>query len=185
MGTSRSPTFGTDVALKGYIKIAGQWRTMTGGYVKIAGQWRTINDQYSKVVGRWRHTEEPPPSLSPGTYILGASSYYMPASTSGYALFDTTEYRGRITQVTARISWGSPLIVGIDLSVTGRGSGNFYRWLDLTQDWDNRTIDHRIDTFDAGAVTEFNNGTATGFTFANSNAVGNYIKNVQLKIVIS
>ena len=177
------------MGIESYVKVAGAWRTVTGMPVKVAGQWRTATDHYVKVNGRWRpNPEEPPlPGPGPGYYQLSATSLYLPdPGTTGYAEFNTTEYRGSISEIYSVISWGSPLIVGITLTASGRPNNNYYRSYSLTQDWDNRTISHRIDTFDASSLTDFNSGAAIGFNFGgDSNIIGRYMKNVQLGLTIS
>ena len=181
--------------LTGYAKVAGDWKELTGkGWVKVSGVWRVMLEdnlkQYMKVEGDWKTYDPvapPPVGPTPGTYILSPTALYLPdPGTSGYAEFNTSAYRGYINNVQCRITWGSQLIVGITLNISGRHNGNFYRNLPLTQDWDNRTIDHGVSSYDSSAITDFNNGAAIGFNFGgDSNIIGRYMKYAKLKIGVS
>ena len=165
-----------------HAKVGGDWKVGTDLFVKVGGDWKTVNDQYDKVNGIWRSTDTPA-VIPPGVYILSAISQDL-VGTSGFSDFDTLEYQGRITEIRLRASWKGNLVNGIDIGVTGRTSGNFYRNITTDDTWENRTIDHRIDTFDAASLTEFNNGTATGFSYSGIGALENTWSNVQLNLTI-
>lgn len=38
----------------GKVKVAGQWKQITGNWVKVAGQWKQIANAYTKVNGEWK-----------------------------------------------------------------------------------------------------------------------------------
>lgn len=125
--------------------------------------------------------------LPPGDYVLGATSLSIPTSTTGgLAEFNTVPYRGRINAVRMRISWRS-IPSGQGISVSGRPNGNFYRTITSDSTWSNRTIDHRIDTFDATSITDFNTGAAIGFSFSNTGnlILSTMMTNVQLRLTIA
>ena len=124
--------------------------------------------------------------LPPGDYVLPATALSIPSSnTGGLAEFDTVPYRGRINAVRMRISWRS-IPSGSNLSVSGRPNNNFYRNITLDNTWSNRTIDHRIDTFDATSITDFNSGAAIGFNFSHTNLLlSSIMTNVQLRLTIA
>lgn len=178
-----------------FVKVQGVWRAPNSGdpnhsYVKVNGVWRAnngadTNAKYVKVQGQWRaiSTSNPPPG--PGDYVLGPTSINIPTSTTGgYASFNTTEYQGAISEIRMRISWRS-IPQGSDLSVSGRPNNNFYRTITLDNSWSNRTIDHRIDTFDATSLTDFNSGAATGFNFSHESLIlSSIMTNVQLRLTI-
>jgi len=179
-----------------FVKVFGVWRAPNPGdsnhsYVKVNGAWRgnnpgDTNAKYVKVFGQWRATETSNPPPSPGEYILGATSLSIPTSTSGgLAEFNTAEYQGFISEIRMRISWRS-IPSGQNISVSGRPTSNFYRTITSDTSWSNRTIDHRIDTFDAGSLTEFNNGSAIGFNFSNTGTLilSTMMTNVQLRLTI-
>lgn len=161
-----------------YVKVAGVWKNVATPYVKVAGVHKAVDTAYVKVAGAWDVAFSGVPPLAPGTYVLPTT-----AGGGGFAFVeaDTTPYRGRITAVVVRISYGSP-VVGIVTSVTGRPNGNFYRNITGDNSWSNRTISHRCDTFDPTALTDFNNGDAIGFTFGNMQASHN---NSQVELTIS
>lgn len=177
-----------------YVKVGGVWRPSTGSdemYVKVGGAWRTVLDHYVKVNGRWRQQSAAAPPLPGGTYVLSAQSLYLPSAATGYATFNTAEYQGKtFVGLWARISWRSA--TGLDneaIATSGRPNGNFYRTINNDgNEWDGRTIDHRIDTFDASSLTDFSSGAATGFTFTDNGPpknLGASISNVQLVLQIT
>lgn len=171
--------------VEAYAKVAGQWRSVPEAYVKVAGQWRTVTDQYVKVNGIWREVTTPqPPTPSPGTYILSPTSLFLGSETSGYALFDTSFYRGHISEIRARVSYSGFSSTGFQFSWYGRPSGTYYRQTDVTTP--NNTIDHRIDTFNASSLTQFNNGSATGFTITKpaGTLISTWITYVRLNLTI-
>lgn len=163
--------------MPGFVKVAGVWRDLDTPTVKVAGTWRTVDTAWVKVGGVWREWFSGVPPLAPGTYVLPTT-----AGGGGFAFVeaDTTPYRGRITELRVRITYGSP-VVGISTSVSGRPNGNFYRNITGDNSWSNSTIRHRIDTWDATSLTDFNNGDAFGFTFANIQASHN---NSQVEVTI-
>ena len=90
-----------------HVKVAGAWRTIDNTYIKVAGAWKVAasNEVWVKVNGSWR--QEVDQGLPAGQYTLSASSKSIPSSvtSSAWALFDTTQYVGRITQADAQISY--------------------------------------------------------------------------------
>lgn len=42
------------VEAKGWVKVDGTWRQITGRWVKVNGQWRQVVGQWVKVDGQWR-----------------------------------------------------------------------------------------------------------------------------------
>jgi hypothetical protein len=38
----------------GKVKVAGQWKQITGNWVKVAGQWKQITNAYTRVAGEWK-----------------------------------------------------------------------------------------------------------------------------------
>ncbi len=181
-----------------FVKVFGVWRAPNPGdtnesYVKVAGQWRgnnpgDTNPQYVKVFGQWRAVEDSNPPPSPGDYVLGATSIFLGTNGTGYAEFDTTEYRGSISEIRARLSWTDFALTDPTLNLSGRPSGNFYRNVaNIDDEFNGRTIDHRIDTFDASSLTEFNSGAAIGFNITHPDGpsfISTVINNVQLRLTI-
>ncbi len=101
--------------------------------------------------------------LPPGTYILPPISLSLPPTegADAFAMFNTSIYQGRITEVYARISWG---IAGArPCNVRGRLSGTSYRNISEDFGFANRTIDHRLDTFSTSVLPQFNDGSAEGY----------------------
>ena len=150
--------------MPGYVKVAGVWELIDTPSVKVAGTFQEADTAYVKVGGAWKvwHTGVPP--LAPGQYTLPTTAG---GGGSSFVEADTTPYRGRITEVRVLISWDQ-LISGPSISVTGRPNGNFYRNIVFDQSWSFRSIFHRIDTWDATSLTDFNNGDAIGFTYGGS-----------------
>ena len=190
------------MAFKGYAKIEGIWRDLTSsGYVKVNGVWRKfVLDnlrQWYKIEGQWRTLDDdggtlpPPIGPVPGTYYLNPTSQYLPVSGSGYAEFNTAAYRGFITVVQVQIAWGnfffqpgSPSV----FSASGRASGTFYRNFTLEKsEWANRTILHGISSFNASAITQFNNGSAIGFNYSDPSLSGldQLVRNTRLVLTVS
>ena len=147
---------------------------------------------YGKVNGSWREVYPGsgiPPDLPPGEYTLGASSIFLDTSGVGFAEFVTDDYRGRIIEIRCILSWTNTSLVNTTISTRGRPSNTFYRDIDNNnQEWNGRTISHRIDTFNASSLTEFNNGSAIGFNLeltSDPNFLSTVIHNVQLGLTIS
>ena len=121
----------------------------------------------------------------PGEYILSPYSQSWPTSSNtGWALFHTERFRGRITKVSARISWsslGSP-----NSNVSGRPSGTFYRSIARDSGWANRTITHDLG---ATAVSQHNSGAAYGYTILSQESfpgpIGFYVNAARLTIAVS
>jgi len=180
--------------LTGYAKVSGVWRSLTGvGWIKNGGVWRSLDEgasrQWMKVNGQWRTFTggAPGPGPTPGTYVLQATSISI--GTTAFAEFDTAVYRGFISEIRIRLSWKSEFgIDNDDIQTSGRPSGTFYRTIaNDNNEWDGRTIDHRIDTFNASSLTEFNNASAIGFNLTNTGPVGSVtrvISNIQLVLTI-
>ena len=172
-----------------YVKVAGQWLP-TGGsdekYVKVAGQWRTVQEQFVKVDGIWREVDVPqPPTPDPGTYILNPTTLALAGETNGYALFNTASYRGKILEVRARVTYTSFSSTSFKFSWYGRTSGTYYRQTDVT--FPSSTIDHRMDTFNGSVLSQFNNGSATGFTFQKpaGTPISSWISYVRLNLLVA
>jgi hypothetical protein len=180
-----------------YVRAYGGWKrcnystddTQHGFFVRVNGTWTRVEEAYVRADGSWKQffgpeTVEPPPTKPPaGTYILPATALYLGSETNGYAEFNTEAYRGYITQIRARVSWKYS---GTFTSAwSGRPNGNFYRNID--PDFGGQTIDHRIDTFDASSLTDFNSGAAIGFSFTKPSGTtwSTWISNVQLNLTIS
>jgi len=124
--------------------------------------------------------------LPSGTYILGPTSQFL-GTPNGYSEYDTVPYRGRITEIRARVSWRPQTFctAGLIFGTSGRPNGNFYRNITSDASWCGRTIDHRIDSFDATSIDDFNNGAAIGFSYSTSGLdIGAAWSNVSLNIVI-
>ncbi len=180
--------------LVGYAKVTGVWRSLTGvGWVKNGGVWRSLKEdsstQWMKVNGQWRTFTggAPGPGPTPGTYILQATSISI--GTTAFAEFDTTIYRGFISEISIILSWRSEFGIDNDrINTSGRPSGTFYRTINNDgNEWDGRVITHRIDTFNVNSLTEFNNGTAIGYNLTNTGPVGSVtrvISNIQLVLTI-
>ena len=182
-----------------FVKVNGVWRAPNPGdtnhsYVKVNGQWRAnnpgdTNAKYVKVNGQWRATETSNPPPSPGVYVLGATSIFLGTAGVGFAEFETTEYRGSISEIRARLSWTDFALTDPDVSISGRPTSNFYRTVsNINDEFNGRTIDHRIDTFDAGSLTEFNSGAAIGFNLEHTNGpsfLSTVINNCQLTLTIA
>lgn len=160
-----------------WVRVNGVWKTVEAGWVRVGSSWK-----------QWYPVEDepiPPPSCpSPGQHTLQATSLSLPSSGSGSATFNTDAYQssGCIKEIRMRVSWKSFITFAGGIRVSGRPNNNFYRDIDNSGEWSGRTIDHRIDTFDATSLTDFNSGAATGFTFPSLNAssVASQISNVQL-----
>ena len=161
-----------------FAKVAGVWEQVLTPSAKVAGNFVEAQTIFAKVAGVWETVHSGVPPLAPGTYVLPNT-----AGGGGFAFVeaDTTPYRGRITEVRVRITYGSP-VVGISTSVSGRPNANFYRNIVGDNSWSNRTISHRIDTWDATSISDFNDGDSIGFTFANIQASHN---NSQVELTIS
>ena len=124
--------------------------------------------------------------LPPGDYLLGPTSQFLGTPT-GFSDYDTTPFRGRITEIRARVSWrpNAICIPGLVFGTSGRPNGNFYRNITSDASWCGRSIDHRIDSFDATSITDFNNGAATGFSYSTAGLnIGNAWSNVALNLKI-
>ncbi len=124
--------------------------------------------------------------LPPGQYILSPVSQDL-TGTSGFSDYVTTAFRGRITEIRARCSWVPQIICvqGINNGVSGRPNGNFYRNIVNDGSFCGRTIDHRIDSFDASSLTDFNSGAATGFSYNTIGALENTWSTVRLNLTIA
>lgn len=178
-----------------YVKVFGAWRAahedpLPSHYTKVFGTWRAGHitptaQKYIKVFGQWRDISGGG-GLPAGTYYLSPSSQSLGVG-SGFSEYNTIEYRGRITEIRARVSWRTQsfCIAGLVFGVSGRPNGNFYRNITSDGTWCGRTIDHRIDTFDATSLTDFNSGAAIGFSYSASGLdIGNAWSNVQLGLTI-
>ena len=124
--------------------------------------------------------------IPPGTHILAPTSQFLGTPT-GFSDYDTNGYRGRITEIRARVSWrpNAICIPGLVFGTSGRPNGNFYRNITSDASWCGRSIDHRIDSFDATSITDFNNGAATGFSYSTAGLnIGNAWSNVALNLKI-
>ena len=145
-----------------WVKVVGDWKVVDQAYVKVSGAWRTVSDCWSKVNGVWV-IDQGAPSLPGGVYILSPTSQSIQIIPGGaaFASFATTAYRGRITEVRARVSWTSRGSMNSD--VYGRHSNTFYRNIAADVQWANRTIDHRLDTFSGNVLPQFNSGSAIGY----------------------
>jgi len=132
----------------------------------------------------WEWTDAPPPGPSPGVYTLSPTSYSV-IGTTGYAQYNTATYRGFITKVDIQVSWLDAGGYTTEFDVRGRTTNNFYRTIDnVSGEWDGRTITHAISSFDSGAITEFNNGSAYGFNFASPFTMGNMFSNAKLVLTV-
>lgn len=191
-----------DTARGLWVREAGGWRRVradedgqAGFWVRVAGAWKKVASGFVRVDGTWKQfyptddDPEPPPSCpSPGTYILNATSLYLPTTggVGGYAEFDTSDFQvsGCIKEIRIRVGWGNFTTNGITFPVAGRPNGNHYRTISSDSSWANSTIDHRIDTFDASSLTDFNSGLATGFTLSapSSSSLGIMWNTVQLSL---
>jgi len=177
--------------MSGHIKHAGVWKDLTELHIKHSGVWKPVTEGWAKNGGTWNQWWPVESGVTPGTYILSPSSLYLPFGPSGYAEYSTGAFLGaNITGIWARISWR--VATGLDneaLQVSGRPNSNFYRTINNdNNEWDGRTIDHRIDTFDATSLTDFSSGAAIGFGLQHvgpSNNLENTISNVQLVLEIS
>ena len=180
-----------------FVKVLGVWRAPNPGdtndqYIKVNGSWRAnnpgdTNAKYVKVNGQWREIADSNPPPSPGTYYLSATSQDL-FGENGFSEYDTTEYRGSITEIRARVSWIQQItcVGGLNFATSGRPNGNFYRNITSDESFCGRTIDHRIDTFDATSLTDFNSGAAIGFTYNTAGlAIQNGWSNVQLGLTIA
>ena len=185
-----------------YTRVDGAWRqcnydaddTDHGMFVRVDSAWRRVEEGWVRVDGAWRQffgleDEEPPPvKPNPGSYTLQPTAQYYGSGSSGYAEFNTSAYRGYITQIRARISWKSISAAVHTFGISGRPYGNFYRNIDNPGQWSNNTVDHRIDTFDASSLTDFNNGNAYGFNYTYSSSsykMSELLSRTQLVIQVS
>jgi hypothetical protein len=165
----------------------GNWNTVANAVHAWDGSdWdTTINKVHSWNGSEWQELWPltVPPTPSPGDHVLSPSSSSI-GDYSGYAEFNTEFYRGYIDEIRIRISWGGYGNFPRQIDVSGRPSGNFYRDIYNDTEWDGRTIDHRIDTFDASSLTEFNNGSAYGFSIALSGGLIMEINSIQLVLTV-
>ncbi len=144
---------------------------------------------WGKVNGAWFQVypgEGIPPDLPAGTYILSPTSQFL-GTPNGFSEYDTELYRGRITEIRARVWWRPQAfcIAGLDFNTSGRPNGNFYRAITNDGTFCGRTIDHRIDSFDPSSINDFNSGDAIGFTYTTAGLdIGNAWSNVQLNLTI-
>ena len=182
--------------MSGHIKVAGTWREITTPHIMVSGTQRTVTEGYVRIGGqwaRWYPDEVEPDPPAPGTYVLAPESQYLPDTPGarGYAEFDTSAFQGYIDEIRARISWGYTANFSStrSLRVGGRPSGTTYRSITDLASWSNRTIDHRIDTFSATSLTQFNNGTAIGFNLDPIDTSGSwslfYVNGVQLVLTVT
>jgi len=161
------------------------WAWDGAAFVPVNRIWGQNGTEFTHL---WPDETDPGPTpLPPGTYILSPTSISLPSSkTGGFAEFDTTPYQGRITEVIARVSYNSWIATLNDVMVwRGRPSNTSYRSVTMIDSYRNTTIDHRMEVIAPVALTEFNNGSATGFnmsaTFLNINTA---ISNVRLRLEI-
>ena len=172
-GTYRPVPHGVGDAHGFFVRVNGSYRRVEEGYVRVNGSWRNF-------YGPGDVVEPPPDKPDPGTHILPATALWLGSETSGYAEYNTEDFRGYISEIRARVSWK---FSGVFTSQwRGRPNGNYYRNID--PDFGGQTIDHRIDTFDASSLTDFNNGNAIGFTFTKPSGTpwSTWISNVQLNL---
>ena len=185
-----------------FARVNGVWtpcaydtdNTFHGFFVRKDGVWVRIEEAYVRVNGAWLQffgppEVEPPPTKPPaGSYTLQPTAQFYGSGSTGYAQFNTDAYRGYITEIRARISWKS-ITAAIDtFGILGRPNNRFYRNVDNPGQWSNRTIDHRIDTFNATSLTDFNNGNAIGFNFTYSTSrysMNELLSKTQLVIQVS
>ena len=164
--------------MPGSVKVGGVWRDIETPSVKVGGTFHTVDAGWVKVGGVWRQWFTGIPPLAPGTYVLPNT-----AGGGGFAFVeaDTTPYRGRITELRVRISYGA-VTIGKQTGVSGRPNGNFYRNLTGDLSWVGATIRHRIDTWDATSLDDFNSGAAIGYTYTNIQAG---MTNSQVEVTIT
>ncbi len=191
-----------------YVRANGGWREVAsvanqgenGFLVRVGNSWKVVEEGFVRVNNAWKQfwppegdAVEPPPTKPPaGTYVLAATALSLPSgSFSGYAEFNTSAYRGWITQIYARVTWATQPVgdANFSMGVNGRPNNRSYRSVANTDyQWDGRTIDHRIDTFNANALTDFNNGAAYGFNLSSQSlydTIGFRLNNVRLVLEIS
>jgi hypothetical protein len=168
----------------------GAWVPLGTPHAYSNGAWHLVQKihAYGHGAGGWGWYEvwpgsTPPGPPPPGTYILSPSSSSI-GDYSGYAEFDTGNFQGYITEIRIRISWGGYGNFPKNINVNGRPSGTFYRDIYNDTEWDGRTIDHRIDTFNAGSLTEFNNGSSIGFSVALDGGLIMEINAIQLVLTV-
>lgn len=173
-----------------WVKTLGTWQEVATPWAKVAGTWPAMTSVWSKVNGAWNEvwpTGGIPPDIPAGVYCLSPISQSLPLTGPGFSSYDTLAYRGRITEIRARVSWKPQTLClpGFIYSVSGRPGGTFYRDIISDVAWCGRTIDHRIDTFNATSLTQFNDGTATGFNYNTAGlSLQNSWSNVQLCLTI-
>lgn len=192
------------VATDFWIRADGGWRNVPfddnnidnhGFFVRVNGTYVRVLEGWVWANGGWRKfypgegDTEPPPTKPPaGSYTLQPTAQFYGSGSTGYAQFNTDAYRGYITEIRARISWKS-ITAAIDtFGIRGRPNNRFYRNVDNPGQWSNRTIDHRIDTFNATSLTDFNNGNAIGFNFTYSTSrysMNELLSKTQLVIQVS
>jgi hypothetical protein len=156
-----------------WVNQGGTAREIGEGWVNQGGTARQF----------WPPEGAPPTGPDPGTYVLPPTSISL-GDYSGYAEFDTIYYRGYISEIRARISWGGYGNYPRGVDISGRPSGNLYRNIYNDGEWDGRTIDHRIDTYDASSLTEFNSGAAYGFDVALNTGLILDINNIRLVLTV-
>jgi len=134
----------------------------------------------------WNDPVEPPepPPTEPDpskTYILSPYTMTISGSPGGlsWARFNTEYFRGSIAAVKARIWWKSG---GGSMSseILGNGSGTYYR--DISYDPGNAY--KRVDYSISAGISEFNSGSATGYTIdpTGSTTPSFWISDMQLVI---
>ena len=176
-----------------YTRIDDNWLPLKKVFTKVNADWQEVQKVFTKVDANWQQTFPAVGSGScpaPGDYQLAATSLSLPThSQNGFAEFDTTpfQFSNCIKEISIILTWRNANLAISQIDVSGRPNNNFYREIEnVLREWDGRVITHRIDTFDATSLTDFNSGAAIGFNLSSfylGQEIGELVSNVQLKLV--
>ncbi len=174
-----------------FTKINENWTPITKVFTKIDSTWTPVQKVFTKIDSTWNQVfpaQAPVSCPVSDTYTLQPTSLFLDTAGTATAEFNTAQFQfaNCIKEIRIVLTWTNTSLVNTTLSIRGRPSNTFYRDIDnINHEWDGRVIDHRIDTFNAASLTEFNNGSSIGFNIqltSDPNFVSTVISNVQLKL---
>ena len=174
-----------------FTKIDESWVPVRKVFTKVNADWQEVTEAYTKVNADWQQVfpaTVPVACPVPGGYTLAPTSLFLDTAGTAFAEFDTTpfQFTNCIKEIRIVLTWTNTSLINTTLSIRGRPTNTFYRDIDnLNREFDGRTIFHRIDTFNASSLTEFNSGSSIGFNIqltSDPNFVSTVISNVQLEL---